>query len=271
MIGQLDLEETMAKRENANDVALVWKHFLRVSHPGAPSIGNLVDAVCILVQAFGRNMFSDSELVPVLKEALSRYKDELEVLRYLQRLGFDPGLPNLRLAALAMRLCDQLKIPIIAQWEVVYAIFQLDAQWYLDHTSLIDTVWADSRYFSTYHVKAASKKFMVKRGLHGRPLELAHPAMLARVIPILWKLGLDPIVIGIDPATIHSHELWVWDEHSVQPWTRTFELWNKREKPGRVALMLTHLFGPAANLLPKISPALPGNYIAFRPPKPQLS
>jgi hypothetical protein len=55
-----------------------------------------------------------------------------------------------------------------------------------------------------------------------RPIEVCHPVMATRAIKIIWKTGVNCIIEAIRPWNFWKSELWVWDEESVQPWTRSF-------------------------------------------------
>jgi hypothetical protein len=252
--------------------------------PWVPGIGFIGMADCMFVQAFGRGSFTDAELFSklMLHQANGMFND-LETFRSLHKQGFKVGKSNIALARFAMRIYDQLGIVIISQWEVVYALWELDEAWYIEHVDDIDCLWPPSDYFATWHVKLESKERMLRRGL-SRPLEVAHPAMLARAILTIWRTGVRPIVLGVS-LFFWRHELWVWDEESIQPWTRNFKAWlsnTRGEVLARPVMTFMHLYkmqeimkatfewsrlpNGIREKLASIHKQLPGDWIRFTPP-----
>jgi hypothetical protein len=253
----------------------LWFCYFLSFMPAVPGLGKLLDADCIFVQAFGRNKYTDEELNKVLGKfrKMAKYND-LETFKLLRQDGFDPGKSNLSLGLYAMRLYNLLNgAPIIAQWEVAYAIFQTDSVWFMRHTRFIDCIWPpEEGYFATAHVKQESKEKMVARG-RVRPVEVAHPAMITRAVPIIWGTGVSPIVEEIRLGEAKNHLLWVWDENSVQPWTTSWSAWQKREFVGRMAHIFTYCLARVGllysfiSLVPeKFRGMVPGDWIALRPP-----
>ena len=239
--------------------------------PWIPGWGLLKRADCIFAQAFGRNHFTDNELGRVLWRLRSQTRlDEYQTLLLLNQQGFDPGARNRALARFIRLVHSKRGVPIIAQWEVVCALFQHDPAWYLEHRAQIDCVWPPVEgYFATYHVKLLSQERMAARGCRS-PLEVAHPAMVSRAVLTIWKTGVRPVVLPVSPLKFWQHELWVWDKNSVQPWTRSFLHWWKREAIGRVGLLVAHVlpFIPFRELAPKrLRQLIPGNWIRFTPPR----
>lgn len=212
----------------------VWGYYCLPMLPGTPAVGDITESDCRFVQAFGRNDFTDSELGKRLWELREKAElDDTKTFTLLAYRDFEPGKWNRTAAKRVMRKMRVDKKPCEAQWEVAYAMYLADPQWYLDHQLLIDCIWPPKEgYFATYHVKLFSKEAMQRRGC-SRPEEIAHPAMVARAIPIIWKIGLDPVTEGIPWWRVSKHELWIWDEDSVQWWTATFFRWLIREIPGR--------------------------------------
>lgn len=203
--------------------------------PMCPQIGEEADANVEFVQSFGRNSIPDSDLGEVLWNIRTNAAmNDLATFVELDTQGFDPGKPNLMLAGQAMELAEEHGIPIITQWEVAYAIYEIDLSWYLDHSSQIYTIWPDrdSSYFTTREVKRLSVEKMRELGL-SHPLEIAHPAMKARAFLIIEKLGVVPITQSVS-WRCWDDLLWQWDENSVQPWTRDFFHWKIREVQVRV-------------------------------------
>ncbi|OGE80468.1 MAG: hypothetical protein A2660_01225 [Candidatus Doudnabacteria bacterium RIFCSPHIGHO2_01_FULL_45_18] len=256
-------------------ICKLWFFYLLPFWAAVPKIGELEEADCIFVQAFGRNNYTDAELGRVLWDLRTEVRlSDLDAFNLLAQRAFEPGASNRALAKYAMQRAYKYNIPIIAQWEVVFAIYQMDPNWYVSNRDLIDCLWPPKEgYFATWHVKVLSKERMRSRILC-RPLEIAHPAMTVRAVPIIWSLGLNPVVEPISARESTRHELWVWDQSSIQPWTRNFQAWKVRELMGRVAHVVTHIWG-VRHVIFAIKPHLsasaqqmiPGNWIRFFPPK----
>jgi len=208
--------------------------------PCCPKIGELEDGDCIFVQSFGRNSIPDKDLGKTIWEILHKSKSLSEALTFLRYSGFDPGKPNRALAKKAIRLSKKFKIPIIAQWEVIFVIWESERKWFLDNQAEIDCLWPpELGYYATFHVKLECREKMRARG-KSRPIEVCHPAMVARAIPVIWKTGVNVVIEAVHFWSFFKGELWVWDEDSVQPWTRAFvrlkdlrEWWLSRESFGR--------------------------------------
>ena len=260
----------------------LWLCYFFSLWPAVPSFGRIEDADCVFVQAFGRNSYTDAELVSVIEnlrneiiinETTSVVSSDEQMFELLKRDGFDPGASNLALGQYAVTQFKFIarnnngRALIISQWEVSYAIYEQDPTWYKEHSRDIETIWPNEDYFATWHVKVESKKRMIEREF-SKPLEVAQPAMITRAVPIIWSTGVRPIVEKIDNGK--THVLWVWDKDSVQPWTRSWEDWRTRELFSRIAHLTTHMAGwfGAAGLLRRLLPALPGDWIKLTPPRP---
>lgn len=175
---------------------------------------------CIFVQAFGRNDLSDDEL-PEAETELWRGRTEDEVMSVLDEEDFDPGASNHALALAALYLQRELKIPIIAQWEVAVAIYRHHpARWRrLFEAGMLFSIWPGGvDYFTAKEVKERSILLANAFGWF-RPVELAHPDMIIRAQMILWKLG-QPVSLFVDDIP--------YDEASAQRWTRNPAEWLRR-------------------------------------------
>jgi len=204
--------------------------------PSCPRIGELEDSDCIVIQAFGRNKFSDKKLVRKISGLFKKFKTNKEVFRQLRNKGFDPGQANYVLADEALYLSKKYSIPIIAQWEAAYCIWDIENQ---TTNFNVDCIWASEPYYTTWHLLSESRERMLERGLK-KPIIVCHPAMTVRVVAIAFKLGLDIIVQGVNAFSFPKHSSWVWDKKSIQPWTRRFfsfnlcKCWLPRESLARV-------------------------------------
>lgn len=208
--------------------------------PCCPKIGDLEEGDCIFVQAFGRNSIPDEKLGQTVWEVISKSSSLSEIFTFLSYGGFDPGKANRALAKRVVRLARKYKIPIIAQWEVIYCVWESNHHWFLDNQSEIDCLWPPKQgYYATIDVKLESRERMKARGKK-KPIEVCHPAMAARAVTIIWKIGVSLIIEAIYPWNFWKQELWIWDSDSIQPWTRGFirlrdprEWWLPRECFGR--------------------------------------
>lgn len=192
--------------------------------PCSPKIGELEQGDCVFVQAFGRNTLSDEDLGERIWQAKNNSDSLGETFTFLgyQEGGFDPGDSNRALAKKAMDLAEKYEIPIIAQWEVVYAIWEMERKWFFENQSEISCLFPPEQgYYATWDVKLESKAMMEERG-KSNPIEVCHPAMKPRAIAIIWKTGLHLVAEGVSIFDFWKDELWVWDSESIQPWTRRF-------------------------------------------------
>jgi hypothetical protein len=254
------LTKEQADNMDVSAVFLMVLSFLSCSS-WVPSMGMLEMMDCIFVQAFGRNMFKDDELGRELWKILNDCnQDVTQAFTMLKYQGFDPGATNRAIARFVMKLHNLFHVPIITQWEVAYAMFEIDSAWYMEHVADVDVIWPpELGYFATWHVKVISKQRMLAREC-SRPLEIAAPAMLARAVLTIWKTGVVPIVLS--SATLKAEGLDVMDKKSVQSWTTSMTAWIvKREVLGRAAHIATHI-APFLSVLP----GTPGNWIRFTPP-----
>jgi hypothetical protein len=259
---------------NLKTVLSIWVAYLTPWKPFMPAVGGLIGTDCIWGQAFGRNTFSDEELGVVINAIRSRVgMDDVRTMVMLRHQGCDPGASNKALARHIHSISDRSRstlrrpVPMMVQWEIAYALYLEHPDWYRENQQHIDCIWPPATgYFSTWHVQEQALQMMRKRGLN-RPLEVAHPAMLVRAQMTSWKIGVRPFVQAVDAEIADRNNLWVWDEASIQPWTRNFQAWKKRETIGRIAHIVTHFGAWFLPLVPEnIRVKIPGNWIRFTPP-----
>lgn len=181
----------------------------------------------VLVQAFGRNNFTDKEL-PTVRGLYDREAagDDMAMWGILDNIGFDAGASNQALAeAVEERVMGPgqvMEAPI--QWEVAYALWQRDPEAYGRYKNYIHSLWPESGFYPTTEVKKDSLQVMDRVGLYN-PQELAHPDMMVRAMAILSKLGIeaDPVAADIP-----------FDPESVQGQVRNESAWKRREALTRV-------------------------------------
>jgi len=223
---------------------LVWVCYLTPFWHWMPAVGmHLLQFVdCLFVQAFGRNIWTDDEFFDeLMKVRVSALMDDLLTFRILRdEVGFDPGAPNFALASFVMWLVEYIfpQAAMMLQWEVAFAVWAIDPDWYSAHIDQIDVIFPRQRgFFTTAHVKMISVEFMRKRRLK-LPLEIAHPAMTVRALLHIWYTGVFAVTLPVARRRSRSHPLWVWDSKSVQPQTRSPKAWLLYEVMGRGMFLL---------------------------------
>ena len=179
----------------------------------------------ILTQAFGRNSVPDKEL-PELERTRHDLGSDLAMFEFLSSTGFDAGVSN---EALAKRLIEELTdeskvVEHAAQWETVYALWELQPDIYDRYSRYIHVLWPKGSFYPTYAVKADSIDVMDKVGLYN-PIEFAHPDMMVRAVAILGKLGVQPDIMRTEVP---------FDPKSVQAQVRGEVPWTVRETLTRV-------------------------------------
>lgn len=183
------------------------------------------DNDCIFIQAFGRNTWTDEQLLGALKDnQAQRATNPMMVLR---RDGFDPGQSNRDLARTAWALFLNRPVNIFAQWEVAYAMWAENPTVFdklLGDTGLMHVLWPRGSYYPTWMVKQDSIELADELNL-SHPIELAHPDMVVRATAILWRLGVRPSLRVVPIA---------YDFKSVQPWTRSIRQWWLRNLLGHI-------------------------------------
>jgi len=208
--------------------------------PCCPTIGDPREGDCIIVQAFGRNSIPEDILGKVIRDLRAEHTSLDALFTVLKRKKFHPGKPNWSLARKVLSFAGDDTPLIIGQWEVLYCVWEYDRRWFLSHQERIDCLWPrEIGYYSTWDLHVEAKQCMERRNKK-RPIEICHPAMAARVIAIAWKLKINAVIEGVYPWSFHNHPLWVWDEKTLQPWTRNFikfgdprNWWLARESFGR--------------------------------------
>ena len=200
---------------NRKQMIRLWLRYLLV-YPGAPPLGDVAEADVIIVQAFGRNSFSDRVLHNIGKLYNDCCNDDLLTIRQLHYNNFQPGLPNLSLANECRVLMENFNKPAIVQWEVAAAF---EFEWYKKNSHRIFCVWPPDRpvkRFSTWQVKEKTREIMDRYGWK-IPVELAHKRQYIRAFFTVYKL--------IGPAVIPPQNTDCYDPLSVQKWTSSPFRW----------------------------------------------
>lgn len=176
----------------------------------------------LFVQAFGRDSIPDREL-PFVRQLRDRNDSDNDVFLQLSQNQFKPGPSNDALAENTKQLVDNDYVEVMLQWEVAYALWRNNPEWYQEYQAALHVLWprADLASYRTYHVKEDSMEIFQQRQLIGT-YELAHPAMYARAVPIIRKLGQRAMAVQPMPEI-------PFDPHSTQAQVRSRLQWIPRE------------------------------------------
>lgn len=224
--------------------ALIASWFLPESFWGATrAYANEADFIC--PQAFGRNTYSDKDVGMVAHSIIDVNDNVITRFMRLKAQGFDPGYPNKVLALRSIRFAklihpffDDAGIakghviirPVIGQWEVLYAIWLYEPDWYAKHQDLFVPIWPPIvGYLSTHDMLRIAKNIADGHGLK-KPLLIAHPEHIQRCFFIARKIFGKPV--AIDTANTPTNE-W-FDKASVQKWTRSQNHWLFYEMLARI-------------------------------------
>lgn len=176
------------------------------------------DFIC--PQAFGRNTYSDHGVGAIINTARETRSD-IEMFEQLRHWGFDPGRPNYLIAEEVLDVIYQVNwMPVIGQWEVMYALWKLDSYWYQTNINSLDVIWPPTEgYLGTHGLFLEVKEIADKFGLK-TPLLVAHPEHIERCYFLARKVFDD------NPAVLTGEVSDEWyDQKSVQRWTRNKWYW----------------------------------------------
>lgn len=204
--------------------------FWQLSYPDSKR-QPIITPDALFVQAFGRDSLRDREL-PLLRQLSDETESDRDVFMKLAEDQFEPGPSNDALAENTRRLVTSDHVEAALQWEVAYALWRSDPEWYTEYEAALHVLWPrpDLRSYRTYQVKEDSVKISDQRQLIGL-YELAHPAMYARAVPIIRKLGHHVTAVQPMPAI-------PFDPHSTQAQVRDPAQWILRELPTRIHHLL---------------------------------
>ncbi|MBI2439239.1 MAG: hypothetical protein HYV45_01400 [Candidatus Moranbacteria bacterium] len=197
------------------------------------------EADFICPQAFGRNTYSDKEVGTVVNSIIDLSDNVVDRFVRLGARGFDPGHPNKILALRSIRFAklihpffdntDTIR-PVIGQWEVLYAMWLYEPDWYAKHQNLLTPIWPPIiDYLTTHGVFRIAKDIADGHGLK-KPLLIAHPEHIQRCFFIARKIFGKPVAIDVAHA---SDSEW-FDKASVQKWTRSPSYWLPYEMLARI-------------------------------------
>lgn len=180
------------------------------------------DFIC--PQSFGRNMYSDKNVGSIIDTARENSGSDIATFKWLRSMGFNPGRPNEILAIRCTRFTKE-GFPVrsvIGQWEVLYAMWLFEPDWYQKHQNMLVPIWPPSvGYLGTRGMMLAVKDIAEAHGLC-TPLLVAHPEHIQRCFFIARKIFSKSI--AIDSGNTYTGPEW-FDENSVQSWTRSPNHW----------------------------------------------
>lgn len=214
LINQLFLPESFSRREQGYD--------------------SEADFIC--PQGFGRNTYSDKRVVAIVGTARENFGDDIATFEWLRSKGFDPGRPNRQLAARCILLTRPippyfddvgvvqeypLVYPVIGQWEVLYAMWAYEPDWYMKHRDEFTAIWPSPESYSSTHDMLRIAKDIAEGHCLRTPLIVAHPEHIPRCFFIASKVFGKPVVHTNDSEATPA---W-FDQRSVQYWTRGPKVW----------------------------------------------
>jgi hypothetical protein len=198
----------------------------------------------ICPQAFGRNTYSDEHVGLAIHEMqMDCNHDTIATFKQLKSQGFNPGQPNRILArrciglATARRLfvftlggIKATPLPVIGQWEVLYAMWFYEPDLYAKYQDALIPIWPPlSEYLGTRGMMWAARDIAEAHGLKV-PLIVAHPEHVQRCFFIARKIFDVAATDHIDGMVL---EEW-FDQHSVQKWTTSPDCWLAYEMLTRI-------------------------------------
>lgn len=211
--------------------------------------------------SFGRCDFDPAKLVetlqPMLKEAdkivlyqLNLDREEIgthcqqarishNMMKMLELKGFDAGKSNMEIARAVIKLSNRQNVPIVAQWEVTFAIYKIDSNLYqgLSKNGKLVTLWPKVNYQSTWSMlEEAIYQTSIHRCSH--PVLVSQRHLLFRALAVCWRQKSRPTLLGVKAA---------YDYHSVTSGTNSVLLWVFREPFDRIY----HLFRPWISFYPR--------------------
>ena len=197
--------------------------YINIFTPGHPPLGYPNRADCVIAQAFGRTMFTDSD-ISIILGCLNIESDPIDSFETLTTEdSFDSGKPNIELAEECYRVLEEYKIPIFAQWEVAFEMYKLDPNKYSRLEEMIFPIWPDSntKSFTTNDVLNKIKENMKENHLKN-PLLVANNWMSIRAAFLIKKrIGTYPVLTHLGCNSFNPE--------STQKWTRNYLNWVFKE------------------------------------------
>ncbi len=192
---------------------------------------NQAEFIC--PQAFGRNTYSDKNVCTVRRER-NAISNDIATFEWLKIRHFDPGQPNQILAQRCIRLAKynapkHLVIrPIIGQWEVLYAMWLIEPNWYAEHQEILFPIWPPIAGKWTTRAMMLTAFSIAEAHCLRIPLIVAHPEHIQRCFFIARK------IFGVAATDIHDPSKEWYDRSSLQWQTRGPNLWLVYEMLARI-------------------------------------
>ena len=131
------------------------------------------------------------------------------------------GMSNLQLAFAAEDVCDRYNIPVIAQWEIADSHLLTDTY----KAGVVREHRVEGKYLDTREVLEQAAAICAKEGWK-KAIIVAHPDHLWRCAEAAKKFGFEVAIA--DTSCV------VYDEGSVQSWTRSRSKFVPREIAARL-------------------------------------
>ncbi|NTW15432.1 MAG: hypothetical protein HGA38_03605 [Candidatus Moranbacteria bacterium] len=194
---------------------------------------------CVIPQAYGRNTF-ENRVLPMIRKRRDDFGSDIAMFRWLHDQGFDSGEPNRFISESCYQAVELLgrHVPVIGQWEVMFALWKAYPQWYESNTNTLVAIWpAECGRQNTYELLLEAMEVCKTRNV-SVPLIPAAPQHTPRTFFLAKKIfGTSPAVVKRYPDEDPNH--W-YDPKSVQWQTRSERLWLLYESLSRIH---HHLFG----------------------------
>lgn len=142
-----------------------------------------VDCDFILVEGFGRNVYTNKELTTLIRPQRNRLGDDSAMFKWLSENAFDPGTPNRILAEACVRQMRFYGFPAIVQWEVAYAVWNEYPAFFEKYRGSFFVVWPWPKGYQGSHGLHRDAKRICGQ-ITGKnmvvPLLIAHPEHVQR-------------------------------------------------------------------------------------------
>lgn len=199
----------------------------------------VTDDTIIVPCAFGRNTWDDAEVSQQLLIIMMGAEEKLSDIEMFKRLmaeGFDAGSVNRALASICYQLAGNPNslvgymdryhpCRIVGQWEVMYELWLQQPDWYERNSGFfLFTIWPDPQgeYLSTRGLLEACSYYR------------EDIILIAQAVHMARCLRVADQVFGHDSVSKASGAMPnLYDEASVQPWTRnqtSFVAWEKKAR-----------------------------------------
>ncbi len=202
-------------------------------------------------QAFGRNTYEDEEIGVIIRKIYDHFEgNPIAIFEELRTRGFDPGQPNRILARRCIELASisvpvrtafdqdveiqsspRVFLPVIGQWEVLYAMWHEKPAWYARNQGLLTPIWPPLKDYLGTRGMLLIVKDLAAEHLLRMPILIAHPEHIQRCFFIARKIFGYSVAIDRDMI---RYDIRSFDQGSVQKWTRSSWSWLRYEMMARL-------------------------------------